>query len=70
MARGRQPHAAGGAEVRRVRRSLDLTQWDLAALAQVSQATIVRAERGLPTGAAVLQRILAALLAAEAQRKR
>ena len=57
-----------GEELRLLRRSLDLTQWDVAARAGVSQPTIVRAEAGQPVGADTLTRIAKALT--EFQRER
>lgn len=55
--------------LRRARRAIDATQWDLARRAGVSQAAIHRAETGVPISDELRRRILAALrdLTAEAR---
>lgn len=58
-----------GAELRRLRRALDLTQWDLAYQAECSQTSIMRVEKGL-AGPGLVRRIAAALLVAEVQAKK
>lgn len=62
--------AAAGASLRRARRLLDATQWDLACRAGVSQAAIHRVERGIPVSDALMGRILAALAALEREARK
>jgi predicted transcriptional regulator len=60
------PHEMGAA-LRRARRAIDATQWDLARRAGVSQAAVHRAETGVPVSAEMLRRIVVALATLEAE---
>jgi len=59
------PKEALGAQLRQARCALDLTQWNVAKLAGISQTSVVKAERGRPVSDDVLRRIADALLKAK-----
>lgn len=58
------------ADLRRTRRALDLSQWDVAERAGCSQSSVAKAERGYPMAPELVRRIAAALLEFDAEAKR